>query len=106
MYGDRDEPRQGQSDVFTFDDVASSDLYALVAGRWVRSYRWTNSAYSFESHNKNMPAIIGTGTNKNYQDFDINAQLWLDIKLAKGLSWYTKGAVRLQSNKWKEWGRF
>ena len=51
-----------------------------------------------------MPAIIGTGTNKNYQDFDINAQLWLDIKLAKGLSWYTKGAVRLQSNKWKEWG--
>lgn len=104
MYGDRDEPRQGQSDVLLSTMSQAPTYMPWLPDDGSGVTRWTNSAYSFESHNKNMPAIIGTGTNKNYQDFDINAQLWLDIKLAKGLSWYTKGAVRLQSNKWKEWG--
>ena len=51
-----------------------------------------------------MPAIIGTDTKKTFQDFDINAQLWLEVNLAKGLTWHTKGAARLQSGKTKEWG--
>ena len=46
-----------------------------------------------------MPAIIGDNAMKRDNNFDINAQLWLEINLAKGLTWYTKGAARLQSNK-------
>ena len=104
MYGDRDEPRQGQSDVLLSTMSQAPTYMPWLPDDGSGITRWTGSAYSFESHNKNMPAIIGTGTNKNYQNFDVNAQLWLDIKLAKGLSWYTKGAARLESNKWKEWG--
>ena len=65
--------------------------------------RWTSSAYSFERHNKNMPAIIGENAMKRDNNFDINSQLWLEIYLAKGLTWYTKRAARLQSNKSKYW---
>ena len=83
MYGDRDEPRQGQSDVLLSTMSQAPTYMPWLPDDGSGVTRWTNSAYSFESHNKNMPAIIGTGTNKNYQDFDINAQLWLDIKLAK-----------------------
>lgn len=50
-----------------------------------------------------MPAIIGDNAMKRDNNFDINAQLWLEINLAKGLTWYTKGAARLQSNKSKDW---
>lgn len=103
MYGDREEPRQGQSDAFlsTLSQAPTYMPWLPDDGSGIR--KWTNSAYSIENHNKNMPAIIGTNTLKRYENFDINAQLWLDIKLAKGLNWYTKGAARLQSNKSKDW---
>ena len=83
MYGDRDEPRQGQSDVLLSTMSQAPTYMPWLPDDGSGVTRWTNSAYSFESHNKNMPAIIGTGTNKNYQDFDINAQLWLDIKFGQ-----------------------
>lgn len=103
MYGDREEPRQGQSDAFlsTLSQAPTYMPWLPDDGSGVT--RWTNSAYTYESHNKNMPAIIGTNTLKRYQNFDINAQMWIEINLAKGLSWYTKGAARLQSNKSKDW---
>lgn len=103
MYGDLSQPRQGQRDTFlsTLSQAPTYMPWLPDDGSGVR--RWTNSAYNIESHNKNMPAIIGENVLKRAQNFDINAQLWLEINLAKGLSWYTKGAARLQSDKTKVW---
>ena len=97
MYGETEQPRQGQNDAFlsTLSQAPTYMPWLPDDGTGIR--RWTSSAYSFESHNKNMPAI------KRDNNFDINAQLWLEINLAKGLTWYTKGAARLQSNKSKDW---
>lgn len=104
MYGDRDQPRQGQDDVLLSTMSQAPTYMPWLPDDGTGETKWTSSAYSFESHNKNMPAIIGTDTKKTFQDFDINAQLWLEVKLAKGLTWHTKGAARLQSGKTKEWG--
>lgn len=103
MYGETEQPRQGQNDAF-LSTLSQAPIYMPWLpddGTGIR--RWTSSAYSFESHNKNMPAIIGDNAMKRDNNFDINAQLWLEINLAKGLTWYTKGAARLQSNKSKDW---
>lgn len=104
MYGDRTQPRQGQDDVLlsTMSQAPTYMPWLPDDGSGVR--RWTGSAYPHEDHNKNMPAIIASNTSKKFQNFDINAQLWVEVNLAKGLTWHTKGAVRLQSNKSKEWG--
>jgi len=103
MYGETEQPRQGQNDAFlsTLSQALTYMPWLPDDGTGIR--RWTSSAYSFESHNKNMPAIIGDDAMKRDNNFDINAQLWLEINLAKGLTWYTKGAARLQSNKSKDW---
>ena len=103
MYGETEQPRQGQNDAFlsTLSQAPTYMPWLPDDGTGIR--RWTSSAYSFESHNKNMPAIIGENAMKHDNNFDINAQLWLEINLAKGLTWYTKGAARLQSNKSKDW---
>lgn len=103
MYGETEQPRQGQNDAFlsTLSQAPTYMPWLPDDGTGIR--RWTSSVYSFESHNKNMPAIIGDDAMKRDNNFDINAQLWLEINLAKGLTWYTKGAARLQSNKSKDW---
>ena len=103
MYGETEQPRQGQNDAFlsTLSQAPTYMPWLPDDGTGIR--RWTSSAYSFESHNKNMPAIIGDNAMKRDNNFDINAQLWLEINLAKGLTWYTKGSARLQSNKSKDW---
>lgn len=103
MYGETEQPRQGQNDTFlsTLSQAPTYMPWLPDDGTGVR--RWTSSAYSFESHNKNMPAIIGENAMNNSNNFDINGQLWLEINLAKGLTWYTKGAARLQSGKSKDW---
>ena len=103
MYGETEQPRQGQNDAFlsTLSQAPTYMPWLPDDGTGIR--RWTSSAYYFESHNKNMPAIIGDNAMKRDNNFDINAQLWLEINLAKGLTWYTKGAARLQSNKSKDW---
>ena len=103
MYGETEQPRQGQNDAFlsTLSQAPTYMPWLPDDGTGIR--RWTSSAYSFESHNKNMPSIIGDNAMKRDNNFDINAQLWLEINLAKGLTWYTKGAARLQSNKSKDW---
>lgn len=71
-------------------------------GTGVRKY--TRKAYDNEMFNKNMPMIIDKDLNRQTNiNTDVNAQLWLDIQLAKGLKWYTKGAVRqinLRNENW------
>lgn len=102
MYGDREEPRQGQGDAFLSTLAQAPTYKPWLPDDGSGITRWTASAYSFENHNKNMLAIIGTNTMKNYQNFDINTQLWLEVTPVKGLTWFTKGAARLQSNKSKD----
>jgi TonB-linked SusC/RagA family outer membrane protein len=104
MYGDRIQPRQGHDDVLlsTMSQAPTYMPWLPDDGTGVR--RYTGSAYSHEDHNKNMPAIILSNTSKKFQNFDLNAQLWIEVNLAKGLTWHTKGAARLESNKSKEWG--
>ena len=104
MYGDRTQPRQGQDDVLLSTLSQAPTYMPWLPDDGTGERRWTSSAYPFESHNKNMPAIIASNTSKKFQNFDVNAQLWLEVKLAKGLTWFTKGAARLESNKSKEWG--
>ncbi len=104
MYGDRTQPRQGQEDAFLSTLSQAPTYMPWLPDDGSGVIRWTDKAYGVEDHNKNMPAIIGTNTTKKFQNFDINAQLWLEVNLAKGLTWHTKGAVRLESNKSKEWG--
>ena len=103
MYGETEQPRQGQNDAFLSTLSQAPTYMPWLPDDGIGIRRWTSSAYSFESHNKNMPAIIGDNAMKRDNNFDINAQLWLEINLAKGLTWYTKGAARLQSNKSKDW---
>lgn len=103
MYGETEQPRQGQNDAFLSTLSQAPTYMPWLPDDGTGICRWTSSAYSFESHNKNMPAIIGDNAMKRDNNFDINAQLWLEINLAKGLTWYTKGAARLQSNKSKDW---
>lgn len=103
MYGDRKEPRQGQGDAFLSTLAQAPTYKPWLPDDGSGVTRWTASAYEFEGHNKNMPAVIGTNTMKNYQNFDINTQLWLEVTPVKGLTWFTKGAARLQSDKSKDW---
>lgn len=104
MYGDRQQARQGQQDAFLSSMSQAPTYMPWLPDDGSGVKRWTYSAYPFESHNKNMPAILGTNTLRYDDNYDINGQLWLDIKLAKGLNWYTKGAARLQSQKYRIWG--
>ena len=71
-------------------------------GTGIRKY--TRKAYDNELFNKNMPMIIEKNLNRQTNiNTDVNAQLWLDIQLAKGLSWYTKGAVRQVNTRNENW---
>lgn len=103
MYGEVDEPRQGHGDAFLSTLSQAPTYMPWLPDNGTGEVRWTDGAYGFEEHNKNMPAIIGDNALKHQSNFDINAQLWLEVNLAKGLTWYTKGAARLQSNKSKDW---
>lgn len=104
MYGDREQPRQGQSDAFLSTMSQAPTYMPWLPDDGSGVTRWTYSAYSFEGHNKNMPGILGTNTLRYDDNYDVNAQLWAEITLFKGLTWYTKGAARLQSNKYRIWG--
>lgn len=104
MYGEINQPRQGADDAFRSTLSQAPTYMPWLPDDGSGEIRWTDAAYpSIEYHNKNMAGIIGENVMLKSKNFDINAQLWLDIKLAKGLMWYTKGAVRLQSNRSNDW---
>lgn len=66
--------------------------------------RWTFKAYDFELYNKNIAAITEEGLRHHTNNkTDVNAQLWMDITLAKGLTWFTKGAVRQNNERAELW---
>lgn len=96
--GRREQPRQGQSDAF-LSTLSQAPTYApfLPDGRYV------NKAYNFESNNKNMVAIVENDALNKATNYDVNSQLWADIKLLKGLNWYTKMAVNYAQTGEKDW---
>lgn len=104
MKGDR-----SYNGISTGDAMLSSMSQAPTYSPWMPDdgsgiRRWTHKAYSYELNNKNMAAIIGEGLRHHTDNTtDINTQLWMEINLAKGLSWYTKGAVRQNNQRSEYW---
>lgn len=96
--GDQKNPRQNHDDAF-LSTLSQAPTYMpfLSDGRYV------NSAYDFESHNKNMVAIVENDVMRTTTNYDVSSQLWADIKLAKGVSWYSKMAVNLGDVSYKDW---
>lgn len=71
-------------------------------GSGVRKY--TKKAYDNEYMNNNYAMVVEEGLRHNAnRKTDVNAQLWLDVQLAKGLNWYTKGAVRQINERNEYW---
>ncbi len=97
--GEKTAPRSGGSDMF-LAAMSQAPTYApqLADG----SGRYSFKAYDFEYNNKNPMAIIGNEVNKDTDDYMISSQGWVDIQLAKGLSWYTKGAINLDFSKYSD----
>ena len=97
--GDKSELRRGQEDTFlSLMSQAPTYMPQRPDGTW------TSKAYDWEQNNKNVPALIANDVLKKNTDYDVNAQLWLTVDILKGLSWHTKGAVRLITNEEKMWG--
>lgn len=97
--GNRTGPRQGSSDTF-LATMAQAPTYSpqLSDG----SGRYTNKAFAFEYNNKNPIAIVNNKVNRNTEDYAIQTQGWVDITLAKGLTWNTKGAINLDFSKYDD----
>ena len=98
--GDRIQPQNGQEDAY-LSTLAQPPTYgpSLPDG----SGRYTYKAYAHEYNNKNMGAIIGNNANNGIIAYDISGQLWAEVKLFKGLNWYTKGAINFTDNTQKVW---
>lgn len=96
--GNRKQPRQGQDDTF-LATLAQAPTYAP----FLPDGRYTDKAFSLESNNKNTVAIVENGVLKTDVNYEATAQLWSDIKLAKGLAWYSKVAVNFVDNSYKDW---
>ena len=96
--GDTKNPRQSHDDAF-LSTLSQAPTYMpfLPDGRYV------HRAYDFESTNKNMVAIVENDVLRKTTNYDISSQLWADVKLAKGLNWYSKLAVNLGDVSYKDW---
>lgn len=104
MKGDRKYNGYSASDAMlsTMSQAPTYTPWMPDDGSGVR--RWAHKAYSFELNNKSMPVIIEENLRRHTNNVtDVNAQLWLEINLAKGLTWYTKGAVRQNNEREEHW---
>lgn len=99
MRGDRTRPYEGGVDGSFTSIFAQAPTY----GPQRTDGKWVYKAYPWESNNKNVIALVGNDAFRKNTNYDVNAQVWLTIDLAKGLSWHTKGAVRFNAEREKEW---
>lgn len=99
----RRETRRGDTDAYlsTISQAPTYMPWLPDDGSGVR--KWAYKAYVFEANNKNMAALVNNENFIDYTTTDVNTQLWLDVKLGKGLTWYTKGAVRYNQRQSKDW---
>ena len=100
----RQETRQGDTDAYlsTISQAPTYMPWLPDDGSGIK--RYTSKAYTFESNNKNMVAIAETENFRKYVNTDANVQAWAEIKPFKGLTWYTKGAIRYKAQHYKDWG--
>ncbi|MCJ7447675.1 MAG: TonB-dependent receptor [Bacteroidales bacterium] len=91
-YGYRTGARQGSEDQF-IATMAQAPTYGpyLPDG----SGRYTFKAYSFEYNNKNPIVIEKEQAWSWLRSYAFTSQGWVDVKIFKGLNWYTKGAFNL-----------
>ena len=100
----RQETRQGDTDAYLSTISQAPTYMPWLPDDGTGIKRYTMKAFTFESNNKNMVAITETENFKNYVNTDVNAQAWLEVSPIKGLSWYTKGAMRYKQQHIKNWG--
>ena len=100
----RQETRQGDTDAYLFTISQAPTYMPWLPDDGSGIKRYTSKAYTFESNNKNMVAIAETENFKKYVNTDANVQAWAEIKPFKGLTWYTKGAIRYKAQHYKDWG--
>jgi TonB-linked SusC/RagA family outer membrane protein len=88
--GHREQPEDGSEDIF-LSAMAQAPTYSpkLADG----SGHYTYKAYDFEQNNKNPLAMIEGGINHNTDDYAATMQSWVEVKLLKHFSWYTKAAA-------------
>lgn len=99
MRGDRERPYEGGEDGSFTSIFSQAPTYMPQRA----DGKWASKAYSWETNNKNVIALVGNDALLKNTNYDVNAQAWLTIDLVKGLSWHTKGAVRLIAEREKEW---
>ena len=98
--GERENPRQGAVDTF-LSTLSQAPTYGPLLPDG--SGRYAFKAFDFESNNKNPVAIVENGVLNRLIDHSVNAQVWTDFQLAKGLRWYSKGAIIGDFDKSKDW---
>lgn len=64
------------------------------------SGHYTYKAYDFEYNNKNAVAVLDQKLQHNTNDYAVNAQGWFEVQFTKDFSWYTKGAVNMNMDKY------
>jgi TonB-linked SusC/RagA family outer membrane protein len=64
------------------------------------SGHYTYKAYDFEYNNKNAVAVLDQNLQHNTNDYAVNAQGWFEVQFTKDFSWYTKGAVNMNMDKY------
>lgn len=62
----------------------------------------TYKAYDFEYNNKNPFGVLNNNISHNTNDYSVNAQAWFQVDFTKDFSWYTKGAVNAEFDKYKD----
>lgn len=67
------------------------------------SGRYTYKAYDFEYNNKNPIAELDKNFKRITNDYEANAQGWLEVQFNKDFSWYTKGAVSYSMSKYRDY---
>jgi len=66
------------------------------------SGHYTYKAYDFEYNNKNPIAVLDQNFRRITNDYAMNAQGWFEVQFNKDISWYTKGAVNFNMDKYKD----
>lgn len=90
------EPRNGAQDAF-YQTIAHppTALPYLPDG----SGRYTYRAYPWEAVRPNQ--FAADNQLSNYNNYNINTQIWADLEIFKDLHWYTKGAANAFFNRGK-----
>lgn len=105
MYSKSSGPVNGQMDALISTMSQAPTYMPWLPDDGTGEIKWTNKAYSsIEEGNKNMLVFLENDFLRETACYDVNSQLWLELNLFKGLTWYTKGAVRLESIRNEDWG--